>query len=305
MASEKQLEANRQNARKSTGPKTDDGKAVSCVNAVRHGILARVEVLPHVEDAQDYEDHVQRTVGALAPAGYLEETLAERCASLLWRLGRVVRYEREIAALKLEETEEPGGDRLFEGGVLTSSSPIAEAEERLRIAEASLALSRRLESAKDKELVDSEIAANIMETVARVLDVDIWDSDELSFPGYPDGVDMREVEWTAGHLRACVQVVLDHSKPRGGMEDVSDIFEEYLSQVRGKHGDLLRKLDRKRRRGLLPSSLELDKTTRYETTLERSFFKTLHELQRLQTVRAGGHVPAPVAVDVTVQGEAA
>jgi hypothetical protein len=39
---------------------------------------------------------------------------------------------------------------------------------------------------------------------------------------------------------------------------------------------------------------------RYETTLERSFHRTLHELQRLQAVRAGRDVSVPAAVDVDV-----
>jgi len=46
----------------------------------------------------------------------------------------------------------------------------------------------------------------------------------------------------------------------------------------------------------------LGKLSRYESALERGFYRALHELQRLQSVRAGEAVPAPVAVDVTVNG---
>ncbi len=46
----------------------------------------------------------------------------------------------------------------------------------------------------------------------------------------------------------------------------------------------------------------LGKLSRYESALERGFYRALHELQRLQSVRAGEPVPAPVAVDVTVNG---
>jgi len=42
------------------------------------------------------------------------------------------------------------------------------------------------------------------------------------------------------------------------------------------------------------------KLTRYEATLERAFYRALHELQRLQAARAGQAVPPPVAVDVDV-----
>ena len=45
------------------------------------------------------------------------------------------------------------------------------------------------------------------------------------------------------------------------------------------------------------------KLSRYKTTIERSLFKALHELQRLQAARgAGGNVSPPVAVDVDVSG---
>ena len=42
------------------------------------------------------------------------------------------------------------------------------------------------------------------------------------------------------------------------------------------------------------------KLNRYETTLDRQFYKAMHELQRLQAARRGEHVPAPEAVDVTI-----
>jgi hypothetical protein len=45
------------------------------------------------------------------------------------------------------------------------------------------------------------------------------------------------------------------------------------------------------------------KLSRYETTIERSLYKALHELQRLQVARrADGDAPPPVAIDVDVSG---
>ena len=44
------------------------------------------------------------------------------------------------------------------------------------------------------------------------------------------------------------------------------------------------------------------KLSRYETAIERSYYRALHELQRLQHARLGGHVPPPLALDVTVSG---
>jgi len=46
----------------------------------------------------------------------------------------------------------------------------------------------------------------------------------------------------------------------------------------------------------------LGKLLRYEAAIDRAMYKALHELQRVQARRAGEPVPAPVAVDVTVNG---
>lgn len=47
---------------------------------------------------------------------------------------------------------------------------------------------------------------------------------------------------------------------------------------------------------------DMEKLLRYETTIERSIYKALHELQRIQAVRAGGKPPAPLTIDVNVPG---
>jgi hypothetical protein len=61
MATQKQIEANRRNAQKSTGPKTEAGKATAKFNALKHGMTAEVAVLPH-EDKHSYEELRRATI---------------------------------------------------------------------------------------------------------------------------------------------------------------------------------------------------------------------------------------------------
>ncbi|MGA8626279.1 MAG: hypothetical protein WB686_16300, partial [Pseudolabrys sp.] len=54
MTTVKQIEANRLNALRSTGPRTEDGKQRSRCNAIRHGLTAET-VIVGLEDIEDYE----------------------------------------------------------------------------------------------------------------------------------------------------------------------------------------------------------------------------------------------------------
>ena len=96
MATRKQIKANRRNARKSTGPRTETGKAASSANALSHGLTAAETVVLPEEEPEDFERLRQGVIADLAPAGALQEALAQRIAVLLWRLDRVARLEAEL-----------------------------------------------------------------------------------------------------------------------------------------------------------------------------------------------------------------
>jgi hypothetical protein len=92
MATQKQIEANRRNAQKSTGPKTEAGKTKAKFNALKHGMTAEVAVLPH-EDEHSYEELRRATIESYQPANGAELMLAELIAVNYWRLLRARRVE--------------------------------------------------------------------------------------------------------------------------------------------------------------------------------------------------------------------
>ena len=84
MVSEKQLEANRQNALQSTGPRTAEGVEAVKLNALRHG-LRSIQTVVSGEDPDSWEAHRNAIVDDLKPFGAIELALAEQVAVKLWR----------------------------------------------------------------------------------------------------------------------------------------------------------------------------------------------------------------------------
>jgi hypothetical protein len=199
--------ANRENALRSTGPATPKGKAASSRNAVKHGLLAATPVLPGIESLKEWEYHRAGIIESLAPDGYFQNVLTERVALILWRLGRVVRYEVEVTTASAASAKLAMENQEDDLPTVTFDSP----------------------SARDAAAAD----------------------------------EMRQR--------------LVERQRRGKME-----FDRLI------HGRMLLEPD------------ILDKVARYEGALERSLFRTLHELQRLQAAQSGVAIPPPAAVEVRV-----
>ena len=208
----KQIEANKRNATRSTGPTTSEGKRTAALSATRHGLCASGSVLVPGEDPEEFRAFVERMITEIDPQTELESRLAERLVGLAWRLRRAPVVEAQIlkwfyhdevcaranteADWYVEEDEEG-----FEEPVVT--------QPRLR----SQALKRAGQAVQARD--DGTILARAFQKA-------------------------------------------------GGSKDPLALLE------------------------------------RYERSLERSFSRCLHELQRLQASRSGREVPLPVAVDVNL-----
>jgi hypothetical protein len=95
MTSLKQIEANRRNALKSTGPITPEGKERSRCNAVRHGLTAET-VIAVLESSDDYEMFEAAVISDYDTETVVERQLILRLASVLWRLRRATGMETAI-----------------------------------------------------------------------------------------------------------------------------------------------------------------------------------------------------------------
>ncbi len=101
MTSLRQLEANRQNARRSTGPRTDEGKRQSRRNALRHGLTAET-VIEVLEDPEDYQAFEATIVADYDAHTAVERELVLRLASLLWRIRRATAIETDLLRIQAE-----------------------------------------------------------------------------------------------------------------------------------------------------------------------------------------------------------
>jgi hypothetical protein len=106
MASPAQIFANRDNARKSSGPKTIEGKQASSRNATRHGLTGAQIVMPG-EDATAYEELCRGLHQSHKPGNEAERLLVDQIAANAWRLLRAQRIEAAVLAKLVEDSDNP------------------------------------------------------------------------------------------------------------------------------------------------------------------------------------------------------
>jgi hypothetical protein len=105
MTSFRQIEANRRNAQRSTGPVTEEGKRRSRQNAVRHGLTAET-VIDALEDAEDYAAFEMAVTADYDAQSAVERELVLRLANLLWRLRRATAIESGLFKIQAHHLQE-------------------------------------------------------------------------------------------------------------------------------------------------------------------------------------------------------
>ena len=114
--SERRLAANRANAQLSTGPRTEQGKAISSLNAVKTGLCGHAVLLADEEQARAYREHIERVFAWWEPDNVEEHALVQALADTQWRLESIPGLESALYAQA----------RLRGEPVLTHPDPVAQ-----------------------------------------------------------------------------------------------------------------------------------------------------------------------------------
>ena len=297
--SQRKIESNRQNGLKSTGPKTTEGKRAVRYNALKHGLLAKEVVIDSgdgKENRADFETLLSQLQEDRQPVGMLEELLVEKIASLYWRLARVYRAEKgEIQ----ERFDAVSSQRLADARWL-ETKPSAP-------------------SSLDWDPVTYGIA--VLEDIRHDIEEKGRISEDNSEPFLRGGYEPAEVELTELISLTCMTDGPD-AEPTGSEILHPDVRTRIIELIDEEMGRLTEQRTRseaeeelKREAKVpalvlpalplavlsLPLKANADKILRYETAVEKQFYRAVNELERLQRRRLVDIVPPPINVELSTQ----
>ena len=287
MMSLERVATNRRNAQRSTGPRTLNGKRISRQNALKHGVLAR-HVLLASERARDLTELDRRLRAALRPADEMESLLVDRVVSSAWRLRRVLQAEsaeldRARAAVLYSKDDDPSAE--FDENVAKMGLTMRELGEMVSWLQDG---GDPCEDLSGGDVGEDDPLPDAFGLLGNRHFPEVVDDDNDDHPGLQVRRHVLALGWTAEGTREALLKVLTeeiHARRR-------EIRE------RARHGKEAKRLALGT--CLVPQVGSLDRLLRYEAAIERSFFRALHELHRLQAARAGVPVPPPAALDVDV-----
>jgi len=319
--SERKIQANRRNALRSTGPKTERGKRTVSRNAIKHGFLAREVVITAGDGEESLEEFhvlVENLGKCYEPVGIVEESLVQTIATALWRKARVIRAEngeirKRLDTLKvdraLRKSDKANLDLalsemdlyLFnvenpaDGKVSTVErwSAMQAAQSNLREHHSSLAyLSALLQAAKSEITSDGHISEKIAKKIYFAFG--LWDylfALTCLHAGPPESKkeDLpfeKDGDKQIETKEADIVAFIEHQ-----LEKIST-FKEYALYRENLT------VDAEARSFSLPPVEATDKLLRYEAHLDRQLYRAMDQLERLQRQRRGENVPPPVNINL-------
>ncbi len=280
-----------------TGPRTRRGKQRSCYNAVKHGIFAKVVLRGKVlkETKADYLNLLASFRESVQPVGGLEEFLVEKLAQIAWRKARLVRAE---AAMVMKQTE------FLRVKHETWQRDVAEGNTLHLLRQTVGSLKRENPYLLRKPLDVLGVVRTLVE-----------------YRGFEPGADERLLQTVYGESGQTDGLFLQYSICSAGAKKAAEKPTDDARSVEDHKQEFLRALDREIKELeqcgqeaaaqeyeelaleeeslAVPETKELDRLLRYEASLDRSFDRTLNQLERLQRMRLGHAVPPPVKVELS------
>ena len=107
MTSQRQLLANRRNAKKSTGPRTPAGRAACRLNALKHGLAAADVILPSLEEQTAFAQLRAAFEQEYQPATPTEQQTLHNLVAARWRFERAQRLESQFFNDKIDDDDSP------------------------------------------------------------------------------------------------------------------------------------------------------------------------------------------------------
>ena len=320
-ASERRIQANRRNALRSTGPKTERGKRTVARNAIKHGFLAREVVITAgdgKESLGEFHDLVKHLCEYYEPVGVVEESLVQTMATCWWRKARVIRAENgeirkrldglavdrvlrnsdkanlDLALSKMElglYSVENQADQQVSS--MDRWSAMQAAQSDLRIHHSGLAyLSALLQKAKSEIARDGYMSEGSRKTIFHTFC--LWDclfALTCLYAAPPeakmeDRPSEKIVDQQTDEKRARLLAFIDDRLERISWFEGCATERENLS------------LDAEARSFSLPPADATDKLLRYEAHLDRQLYRAMDQLERLQRQRRGENVPPPFNINL-------
>lgn len=306
--SKKQLAANKKNAKKG-GVKTPEGKAVVKYNALKHGLLAKeivITVGEGAENPEEFQSLLNNLMEELQPIGSIEEMLVEKVASAYWRMRRAYTYEVGLIRSELDTVmDDFYKEENWQGNKVHRTDK--EILDRIKEEDAEIESWKRAQEKIEKLNKQNKPLSSIFD-LEEVWDrLILTDDDIISLEDEDVDFDTLSIEELKGHLNntlgwsdkeiwdklkgLCEERLLYHSNQKAELEKEKQ-KNTLMIQVKKKLGNV-------------PTSDNLDRLLRYETTIERQFYKALHQLERLQRLRSGDNVPPPLEgnLDVNISNQ--
>jgi hypothetical protein len=300
MTTKKQITANRQNAQKA-GVKTEEGKEVSKRNAIKHGILSDEVIIRRGRNAESEELYLEmrsRMVEHFQPVGSLEEALVDELFAAYWRKRRVLRAERALMEHAALDARIKYSFAYLKKAITYDHLPEPEDIARLEQYKTSIVLSELLGDVmqiihfiehehlplpkilKDRLDANFGVAFQLSPEREEILTC----NEAIETKVYHDG---KDEAYYKNQILVAAKKLLESLKEKAmefaSLEDTLYIAEEETH--------------------ILPSERGAQRIQRYESHLHRIFLQTLHELQRVQSVRLGKPAPLAAALDVTMNTE--